>query len=57
MTTSTIYDDVFRTLLNDCPELVIPLINVMVGRNEKEVVSGYVVLDSRVRKGYRFPVL
>lgn len=25
--TGTPYDDVFRTLLVDCPELVIPLIN------------------------------
>jgi hypothetical protein len=27
MITSTPYDDVFRTLLNDCSSLIIPLIN------------------------------
>lgn len=36
------YDDVFRTLLVDCPELVIPLINEAFGehydRNEKVTV-------------------
>ncbi len=26
-TTSTPYDDVFRTLLNDCSSLIIPVIN------------------------------
>ena len=29
--TSTPYDDVFRTLLNDCRGLVIPLINEVFG--------------------------
>lgn len=29
--TSTPYDDVFRTLLNDCTSLMIPLINEVFG--------------------------
>ena len=29
--TSTLYDDVFRTLLNDCTSLMIPLINEVFG--------------------------
>ena len=29
--TSTPYDDVFRTLLNDCSQLIIPMINEMFG--------------------------
>lgn len=31
--TSTPYDDVFRTLLNDCSQLVIPVINEVFGEN------------------------
>ena len=30
-TINTPYDDAFRTLLQDCPELVIPLINELFG--------------------------
>ena len=30
---NTPYDDAFRTLLQDCPELVIPLINELFGTN------------------------
>lgn len=32
-TTSTPYDDVFRTLLNDCSPLIIPMINEMFGEH------------------------
>ena len=31
MANNTVFDDVFRTLLQDCPELVIPLINELFG--------------------------
>ncbi|MCI9389885.1 MAG: hypothetical protein HFH54_09430 [Lachnospiraceae bacterium] len=31
--TSTPYDDVFRTLLNDCSQLVIPVINEVFGED------------------------
>lgn len=31
--TNTPYDDVFRTLLNDCSELIIPVINEMFGEH------------------------
>ena len=30
---STAYDDVFRTLLNDCSKLIIPVINEAFGEN------------------------
>lgn len=30
---NTPYDDVFRTLLNDCSELIIPVINEVFGEN------------------------
>ena len=30
---NTPYDDTFRTLLQDCPELVVPLINELFGTN------------------------
>ena len=33
MATSTIYDDVFRTLLNDCSALIIPVINELFNEN------------------------
>ena len=32
-TINTPYDDTFRTLLQDCPELVVPLINELFGTN------------------------
>ena len=42
---STAYDDVFRTLLNDCSKLVIPLINEAFGEtytgNEEIRFSGH----------------
>ena len=31
--TSTPYDDVFKTLLNDCTKLIIPVINEIFGEN------------------------
>lgn len=31
--TSTPYDDVFRTLLNDCSSLIIPVINEVFGES------------------------
>lgn len=31
--TNTPYDDVFRTLLNDCSSLIIPMINEMFGEH------------------------
>ena len=41
--TNTPYDDVFRTLLNDCSPLIIPVINVVFGehysRDEKIIFS------------------
>ncbi len=30
---NTPYDDVFRTLLNDCTELIIPVVNEIFGEN------------------------
>ena len=39
----TPYDDVFRTLINDCPELVLPVINEMFGENyrgDEQIVFG-----------------
>ena len=39
--TSTPYDDVFRTLLNDCSSLIIPVINEVFGENytgEEEII-------------------
>lgn len=33
---STQYDDVFRTLANDCPDLLVPLINEVFGENYPE---------------------
>lgn len=32
---STPYDDVYRTLLNDCPGLIIPVVNEVFGKNHK----------------------
>lgn len=40
---STVYDDVFRTLLNDFPALIIPVINEMFGEN----YSGDEVIEFR----------
>lgn len=32
-TSNTPYDDVFRTLLNDCSQLIIPIINEVFGEH------------------------
>lgn len=39
--TTTPYDDVHRTMLNDCPELIIPVVNEMFHKrhNDKETVT------------------
>lgn len=39
--TATPYDDVHRTMLNDCPELIIPVVNEMFHKrhNDKETVT------------------
>ena len=34
--TATPYDDVHRTMLNDCPELIIPVVNEMFHRLWKD---------------------
>ena len=41
--TNTPYDDVFRTLLNDCSSLIIPVINEIFGENYsgKEKIGFY----------------
>ena len=41
---NTPYDDVFRTLLNDCPDLIIPVVNDTFG-------TDYVMGRDEVRKG------
>lgn len=41
---NTSYDDVFRTLLNDCPDLIIPVVNDTFG-------TDYVMGRDEVRKG------
>ena len=41
-TTSTPYDDVFRTLLNDCSSLIIPVINEVFSEHytgKKEIIN------------------
>ena len=41
---NTAYDDVFRTLVNECHELVLPLINEMFGEHytgDEEILSSY----------------
>ena len=37
---NTPYDDVFRTLLNDCSSLIIPVINEVFGENYGFLFSG-----------------
>ena len=61
----TIFDDVFRTMLEKMPELVIPLINEVFGteypedipiiqkRNEHETKSGEIITDSHLFIGNR----
>lgn len=36
--TNTPYDDVFRTLLNDCTPLIIPVINAIFGKQYRSKV-------------------
>ena len=60
MADNTIFDDVFRTMLEKMPELVIPLINEVFGknypadipitqmRNEHQTKSGEIITDSRL---------
>lgn len=62
---NTIFDDVFRTMLEKLPELVIPLINEVFGtdypddipiiqkRNEHETKSGEIITDSHLFIGNR----
>lgn len=62
---NTIFDDVFRTMLEKMPELVIPLINEVLGtdypddipiiqkRNEHETKSGEIITDSHLFIGNR----
>ena len=49
--TNTPYDDVFRTLLNDCSSLIIPVINEMFGEHYsgQETDYGYLFQDRRKR--------
>lgn len=61
MADNTIFDDVFRTMLEKMPELVIPLINEVFGtnypadipieqqRNEHQTKSGEKITDSRLK--------
>lgn len=61
MANNTIFDDVFRTMLEKMPELVIPLINEVFGtnypadipieqqRNEHQAKSGEKITDSRLK--------
>lgn len=60
MADNTIFDDVFRTMLEKMPELVVPLINEVFGknypadipiiqmRNEHQTQSGEIITDSRL---------
>ena len=41
---NTPYDDVFRTLLNDCPDLIIPVLNEAFG-------TSFIIGRDMVRKG------
>lgn len=62
---NTIFDDVFRTMLEKMPELVIPLINEVFGtdypkdtpiiqkKNEHETKSGEIITDSHLFIGNR----
>ena len=65
MSNNTIFDDVFRTMLEKMPELVIPLINEVFGtcypedteiiqkRNEHETKNGEIITDSHLFIGNR----
>ena len=60
MTNNTIFDDVFRTLLEKMPELAVPLINEVFGtsypedieiiqkRNEHHTKQGEIITDSHL---------
>ena len=55
-TINTPYDDTFRTLLQDCPELVVPLINELFGTNytgREVVVSNENEIFLGTRRGKR----
>ena len=66
MSNNTIFDDVFRTMIEKMPELVIPLINEAFGtnysqdtkydqlRNEHQLASGEIITDSCLRIGNRY---
>ena len=51
--TSTPYDDVFRTLLNDCSSLIIPVINTVFQENytgDEEVVLSLLLEKGKLGK-------
>ena len=62
---NTIFDDVFRTMIEKMPELVIPLINeafgttyaldapILRGENEHHTANGKVITDSYLIIGLR----
>lgn len=66
MASNTIFDDVFRTMVEKMPELVIPLINEAFGtkyplntrydqmRNEHQLPNGEIITDSCIRIGNCF---
>ena len=66
MESNTIFDDVFRTMVEKMPELVIPLINEAFGtkyplntrydqmRNEHQLPNGEIITDSCIRIGNCF---
>ena len=59
-TINTPYDDAFRTLLQDCPELVIPLINELFGTDytgQEAVQMRYLsgIRTGRRKSGLRIP--
>lgn len=43
--TNTPYDDVFRTLLNDCGSLIIPVINEVFGEHYTGERSGHIFTE------------
>lgn len=61
MANNTIYDDVFRTMLEKMPQLAVPLINEVFGteypldveilqkRNEYQTKSGEIITDSHLQ--------
>ena len=55
MANNTIFDNVFRTMLEKMPELVVPLINEVFGTNYPADIAVEQQRKER-RKDYRFPV-